>query len=473
VTVLPVSTDVLIVGAGPAGLTMAASLVQLGIECVVVDRKPDLAAGSKAAAVQPRTLEYLHRLGVAEPLIDDGIQGRGFTARDGDRVLLRASFDSLDSPYPYLLLIGQQQTEYRLEERLRALGGVVHRSVRMVAMVDDYPGTTVTVATADGSLRAIHARYVIGCDGVHSVVRQRAGIGFPGDAPEQVVAVADVEFDQWPPDDRDTTFFFSAHGLLLMSPLPKGQVRVVASVPGNTPEPSAHDFEQLISQRGSSSLAGLRLTRVVSAATYRVQQRIADRLSASNVFLAGDAAHTHSPAGGQGMNTGIQDAGNLAWKLHAVLSGRAAPRLLDTYAAERRPVAERLVAFTSQLMGLSMVSGRHQVELRNDAIAAVSQVPSAQEWLALQLSQLDVGYADRRSDDQLSAGHRMPPALCPIDNLNWAVVTPDDGRSAHPDGVTVIRSAKVSRDVFVRPDGYIAGDAMVSEVLHVGGSGAR
>jgi 2-polyprenyl-6-methoxyphenol hydroxylase-like FAD-dependent oxidoreductase len=470
VTLLPGSTDVLIVGAGPAGLAMAASLVQLGVDCVVIDRKPELATGSKAAAVQPRTLEYLHRLGVAASLIDDGIQGRGFTARDGDRVLLRASFDSLDSPYPYLLLIGQRQTEYRLEERLRALGGVVHRPVRMIAMVDDYPGTTVTVADADGSLRAIHARYVIGCDGVHSMVRQRAGVGFPGDAPEQVVAVADVEFDQWPPDDRDTTFFFSSRGLLIVSPLPKGQVRIVASVPGDTPELSGRDLEQFISQRGSSSLAGLPVTRVVSASTYRVQQRIADRLSASNVFLAGDAAHTHSPAGGQGMNTGIQDAGNLAWKLHAVLSGRAAPSLLETYSAERRPVAERLVAFTGQLMGLSMVSGREQVELRNDAIAAVSQVPNAQEWLALKLSQLDVGYADRRSDAELSAGHRAPPALCPVDDLKWAVVTPDDDRNAYPDGVVVIRSPKVPRPIFVRPDGYIASDAMVSEALHAGRS---
>jgi len=136
-------------------------------------------------------------------------------------------------------------------------------------------------------------------------------------------------------------------------------------------------------------------------------------------------------------------------------------------------VAERLIAFTGQLMGLSMVSGHDQVELRNDAIAAVSQVPNAQEWLALKLSQLDVGYADRRSDDELSAGHRVPPSLCPIDTLSWAVVTPDDDRSAYPDGVVVIRSPKVSGDIFVRPDGYVASDAMVSEVLHAGGVGVR
>jgi 2-polyprenyl-6-methoxyphenol hydroxylase-like FAD-dependent oxidoreductase len=433
---------------------------------LVIDRKPALAAGSKAAAVQPRTLEYLQRLGVAAPLIDDGIEGRGFAAQDGDRVLLRASYGSLNTPYPYLLLVGQQQTEYRLEERLRALGGVVHRSVRMIAMVDDFPGTTVTVATAGGELRAIQARYVIGCDGVHSAVRQRAGIGFPGDSPEQLVAVADVEFDRWPHDNCDTTFFFSARGMLLVSPLPLGQVRVVASVPANAAVPTADDVEELIAQRGSSALASLQVTRVVSAATYRAQQRVADRMSTSNVFLAGDAAHTHSPAGAQGMNTGIQDAANLAWKLHAVLTGGAAPALLDTYAAERLPVAQRLIAFTGQLGGLSMVSGPDQVALRNDAIAAVSQVSGAEHWLVQQLSQLDVGYADRRSDDEFSAGHRIPPALCPADDLNWSVVTPAEDRNDYPAGVSVIECAKVPRPLYVRPDGYVAGDALVSQVFH-------
>lgn len=465
-TLLPEQTDVLVVGAGPAGLTMAASLLQLGVDCVVIDRKPALATGSKAAAVQPRTLEYLHRLGVAAPLIDDGIQGCGFAAQDGDRLLLRASYESLDTPYPYLLLVGQQQTEYRLEERLRALGGVVHRSVRMIAMVDDFPGTTVTVATAGGELRVIQARYVIGCDGVHSVVRQRAGIGFPGDSPEQLVAVADVEFDHWPQDNCDTTFFLSARGMLLVSPLPNSQVRVVASVLANTPELTAGDVEQLIAQRGSSALARLRVARAVSTSTYRAQQRVADRMSTANVFLAGDAAHTHSPAGGQGMNTGIQDAANLAWKLHAVLTGAAAPSLLDSYTAERLLVAKRLIAFTSQLMSLSMVSGTHQVALRNDAIAAVSQVPNAEQWLVQQLSQLDVGYADRRSDDELSAGHRIPPTLCPIDDLNWAVATPEEGRGDYPPGVSVIHCPKVPRPVFVRPDGCIASDAIVAEMFH-------
>jgi 2-polyprenyl-6-methoxyphenol hydroxylase-like FAD-dependent oxidoreductase len=464
---LPDRTDVLVVGAGPAGLTMAVSLVQLGVDCVIIDRKPAVAAGSKAAAVQPRALEYLHRIGVAAPLVDDGIRGGGFTAKDGDRTLLRASYGSLDSPYPYLLLVSQQQTETRLEQRLQALGGVVHRSLRMLSMVDDFPGSTVTVADAEGGLRAIHARYVIGCDGVHSTVRQRAGIGFRGHAPEQLFALADVELERWPTEDPEATFYFSAHGLLLVSPLPGRQMRVVASVSDPNTNLSAGDVEQLLSMRGSS-LDSPRVRRVVAASTHQVQQRVAEQLSTSNIFLAGDAAHTHSPAGGQGMNTGIQDAGNLAWKLHAVLSGRATPGLLDTYSTERRPVAERVIAFTSQLTSLATLPDPDQVALRNDAIAAVAAVPNAQDWLARHLSQLDIAYSDRTYTDELSAGQRVPPDLCPADDLSWTVIAPDEDKIDHLDGVAIISSLPVPRPIFVRPDGYIASEAMISELFGIG-----
>ena len=465
---LPDRTDVLVVGAGPAGLTMAVSLVQLGVDCVVIDRKPAVAAGSKAAAVQPRTLEYLHRVGVAAPLIDDGIRGDGFTAKDADRTLLRASYGSLDSPYPYLLLVSQQQTETRLEQRLQALGAVVHRSVRMLSMVEDFPGSTVTVADAEGGLRAIHARYVIGCDGVHSTVRQRAAIGFPGHAPDQLFALADVELERWPSEDPEAIFYFSAHGLLLVSPLPGHQMRVVASVSDPDTNLTAGDVEQLLSMRGSAPLDSPRVRRVVAASIHQVQQRVAEQLSTSNIFLAGDAAHTHSPAGGQGMNTGIQDAGNLAWKLDAVLSGRATPSLLDTYSTERRPVAERVIAFTSQLTSLATLPDPDQVTLRNDAIAAVAAVPNVQDWLARHLSQLDIAYSERTYTDELSAGQRVPPDFCPANDLNWTVIAPDEDTIDRLEGVAIIRSLPVPRPIFVRPDGYIASEAMISELFGIG-----
>src|ERR1700758_2315442 len=210
-------TDVLIVGAGPAGLTLGVTLAQLGIKQVIIAPNPAVAPGSKAAAIQPRSLEYLDRIGLAERLIDDGLRGGGFAAVDGDRPLLRMSYEGIASPYPFLLLISQQQTEIRLEERLNDLGSRVLRGVRLLDMVDEFPGSAATLVAEDGSLHVITARFVVGCDGLHSTVRQRRGLNFPGDAPTNLFALADVVLDGEDIVGLDTTFSFSPHGMLIIS----------------------------------------------------------------------------------------------------------------------------------------------------------------------------------------------------------------------------------------------------------------
>ena len=227
---LPRRTDVLIVGAGPAGLTLAVTLAELGISHVIIDSKPAAAPGTKAAAIQPRTLEYLDRIGVADTLIGDGLRGGGFAILDRDRPLMRMSYESVASPFPFLLLIGQQQTEVRLAERLEALGGHVHRSASLLGLHDDFPGTAATIVDADGLVHAVTARYIAGCDGVHSTVRRLTGIEFPGDAPEALFALADIVVDipDGPEPDLDTTFSLSPHGMLITSALPGNQLRVVA-----------------------------------------------------------------------------------------------------------------------------------------------------------------------------------------------------------------------------------------------------
>lgn len=171
---LPMRTDVLIVGAGPAGLTLAASLAQLGVDHVLIDRNPIVQPGSKAAAVQPRTLEYLDRIGVAEDLVADGVRGRGFQVLDGSRTLMRLSYDTLDTPFSFLLFISQRATEEHLARRLVELGGTIFRGNRLLALQPDHPGVTATIAAPDGTLRAMTARYLVGCDGVFSTVRARA-----------------------------------------------------------------------------------------------------------------------------------------------------------------------------------------------------------------------------------------------------------------------------------------------------------
>ncbi|MFD6161002.1 FAD-dependent monooxygenase [Nocardia sp. NPDC060256] len=457
IPVLPTRTDVLIVGAGPAGLTLAASLRQFGVDHVVIDRNTAIQPGSKAAAVQPRTLEYLERIGVSERLVRAGLRGRGFRLHDRENTLLRACYDDLDTPYPYVLLISQQDTERQVAARLVELGGVVHRGHQFLGVTADFPGVTATVAGPDGVLRAISARYLIGCDGVHSAVRTAAGLDFPGTAPEQLFAIADVYLDGTPVTDEDTTFFLSPAGMLLVSPLAGGQHRIVAPVPGPA-TPTAADIERLLLDRGPRGSA-VRVAEVVTASTYRIQERVAERFRAGPIFLVGDAAHTHSPAGGQGMNTGIQDAGNLAWKLHAVLTGLAPADLLDSYHRERHPIAAGLVAFTGQFATLATVRDPVAGRLRNQVLAAAAATPGVTEWIAAKLAQLDLGYTQDSDHGAYRVGQRVSPTTVPPAGLHWVLAVPS-GIEPQPRtgyGEPVVRQVPgLDTALLVRPDGYLA-----------------
>ena len=373
-------TNVLVIGAGPSGLTLAASLVQQGVATTVVDRQAAGANTSRAAVVNARTLEVLDDLDVARRLVKEGIHAPRFTIRDGRRTLIPVDFSVLPTDYPYSLMVPQATTERLLLERLTELGGTVLRPKTLASLIQDADGVTATFD--DGEL--IRARYVVGADGMHSIVREQAGIGFEGGAYQESFTLADVRLrGEAPPDE--VILFWAKAGLTVVAPLPGDIYRIVAPVADAPEEPSAAFVQQLLDERGLGA-GRMVVTDVVWGSRFRIHHRVADTYRAGRLLLAGDAAHVHSPAGGQGMNLGIQDGVALAGALAAVLAG-ASDSVLDEYNATRRPIAHQVVEMTDRLTRLATLP-RAARPIRNTAIGLIGRVPSVQRALAMRLSGL-------------------------------------------------------------------------------------
>ena len=313
-------TDVLIVGAGPTGLTLAASLLARGIRATIVDRQNAGANTSRAAAVNARTLEVLEGLDVARRLVKEGIEAPLFSIRDGSKVLIPIDFSHLPTAYPYTLLVPQSTTERLLLDRVRELGGDVERPRVLTGVTQDSDGVTATFADGD----TIRARYVVGADGMHSTVREQAGIEFHGEPYDQSFVLADVRLTGEVPT-AEVVLFWDSAGLAVVAPLPDGSFRIVAPVDDAPEVPSVAFIQDILDSRGTGA-GRTTVTDLVWGSRFQVHHRVADTYRAGRILLAGDAAHVHSPAGGQGMNLGVQDAVALGDALAAVLSGGAGQR---------------------------------------------------------------------------------------------------------------------------------------------------
>ena len=383
---LPARTDVAIVGAGPTGLTLACRLAGEGIPFVLLDRLPQGANTSRAAVVHSRTLEVLERLDVTERLQAKGIVVPTFTVRDRDRVLARVPFDWLPTRYPHTLMIPQQSTESILLARLRELGGDVHRPCVMRTLSQRTDHVLLGVEAPDGATHTLTARYVVGADGMHSGVREAAGIGFSGGSYEESFVLADVHMS-WPLPDDEVALFFSPQGLVVVAPLPEGRHRIVATCDPAPETPDADFVQALLDTRGPVVNCG-RVGDVVWSSRFRLHHRVADRYRAGRVFVAGDAAHVHSPAGGQGMNTGIQDAMCLADALADVIAGRTGDSRLDAYETVRRHVAQRVVGFTDRMTRVATLHTPRRRRVRNAVLSRVAGIPAVRRRIAMTLSGL-------------------------------------------------------------------------------------
>ncbi|HEU0174220.1 MAG TPA: FAD-dependent oxidoreductase [Blastocatellia bacterium] len=372
--------DVLIVGAGPTGLTLATALAARGVRTTVVDRQVAGANTSRAAVVHARTLEVLEAIGVADRLASLGVHAPRFTIRDRDRILALVRFDNLPTRYPYTLMISQAVTEAVLLERLVELGGQVLRPRAVTDLAQD--DQCVTATLDDGA--QLRARYLVGADGMYSTIRERAGVRFPGGSYGESFSLADVRMTGAAPGD-EVILYFSPAGLVVVAPLPGGFHRIVATVDSAPEHPDVDYVQALLDARGPERERAI-VKEVVWGSRFRVHHRVVDSYRAGRVLLAGDAAHVHSPAGGQGMNTGIQDAMALAEALSAALaSGAEEP--LNAYGAIRRPIAKQVVALADRLTRLAIVGGRLR-PLRNTLLKFLACVPAFRRRLAWRLSGL-------------------------------------------------------------------------------------
>jgi len=376
--------EVVVVGAGPTGLTLGCALRQAGIDVLVVDGAAEGANSSRAAVVHARTLEVLEQLDVTPRLLAEGCVVPVFTVRTGRRVLARIDFGGLPTPYPFTLMLPQSRTEALLSGRLTELGGQVHRRCSVTAVRAGADGAEVSMTGPDGQSQQVRARYVVGADGMHSTVRGAAGIGFTGGRYPQSFVLADVRLDWSLPSD-EVQLFLAPAGLAVVAPLPGGHHRVVATADTAPDHADQPYLQTLLDHRGPGRA---QVREVVWYSRFRVHHRVANTYRVGPLLLAGDAAHVHSPAGGQGMNTGIQDAADLGVTLVQILRDRAAPTTLDSYSRRRRPVAQRIVTLTDRATRAATLSSPIARTARDAALTLAGRLPPIQQRLARQLAEL-------------------------------------------------------------------------------------
>ena len=381
------STDVLIVGAGPSGLALAATLARQRVDAVVIDRLPQPQDTSRAAAIHARTLEVLEAIGASDELVQAGLPTHLLSVRDRERVLLSVDFGNLHTRYPYVLMLAQQRTEAILTQRLEWFGGKVWRGHQATALRIEGDAAEVDITVTGQPLQTIRARHVVAADGMHSLIRQQAGIGFePGTYAESFV-LGDVRME-WPSGTSELQLFLAPAGLLVVGAFAAGHYRIIATLPDPPEQPGVDDLQAILDQRGPGG-ATPRITELAWSSRFRIHHGVAARYRAGPVLLVGDAAHVHSPAGGQGMNIGIQDACDLGNRLAAALQpGADAAAILDGYERARRPAATRVVALTDRLTRMATLQGHWRQALRNLAIETIGHLPGVPQKLAAQFAEL-------------------------------------------------------------------------------------
>ncbi len=374
--------SVLIAGAGPTGLTLAIELARFGIPVRIVDKAPERTTKSKALVVWTRTLELLERSGCAERFLTLGNPVTAASIFAGKKRVGRITFDDVVSPYPFALMIPQSETERILENHLNFLGVHVERGVALADFASIDSKVTATLVHPNDRREVHIAPYLVGCDGAHSFVRDRLGIDFAGDTMPSDWILADVHLTGVTTPASELDLIWHEDGVFALFPMAENRYRVIADVGlahagVPRPNPTLAEVQAIVDRRGPG---GIRVSDPKWLASFRINERKVAAYRFGRVFLAGDAAHIHSPAGGQGMNTGMQDAINLAWKLALVARDACAPEpLLASYSAERSAVGKQLLAATGTLTAVAVTKNPVARYFRNHAAEILFGLASARE----------------------------------------------------------------------------------------------
>lgn len=386
---------VLIVGAGPVGMTLAIALSRRGVAVRIVDKDVARTDKSKALVLWARTLEMLDIEGCTAPFVAAGLPAVGITIQEaGGKTLLHVPFTMTRSVYQFALMVPQSETERLLEEELNRLQISVERATELVSFAEEDTGLTASIRHADGRVEAFSASWIVGCDGAHSTVRHAIGATFEGDTLPSDFVLADVEVEG-NVARNEVTICWASDGIAAFFPIDGTRMRVIADCGPSTDSvrlaPTLEEVQAIVDQRGSP---GLRLHQPVWLSSFRINERKVREYRRGRVFLAGDAAHIHSPAGGQGMNTGMQDAFNLAWKLALVYHGRAAPGLLDSYSTERSAIGDQVLSNASNMTRVALLRNPLLQQIRRLAAHNLGRIPALQQHMVDQLSEVSLHYRD-------------------------------------------------------------------------------
>ncbi len=450
------TSDVVVVGAGPTGLMLAGELALGGVDVLLLEERIEAPNITRAFAVHARTLELLDARGMADELLTRGVPVYEIAPPGGVTMNLR----ELPTKFGMLLVVPQSGTEQVLQARVEELGVSVQRGAEVVGLTQDDDG--VTVQCADGN--TVRAKYVVGCDGAHSTVRRLVAIDFEGKQYETHILLADVALTRAP--QETLTGVTNERGAVLMIPFGDGWFRAIAWDRLREQAPLKEPVTLQEIRDSFHRIAGedFGMTDMRWSSRFLSERKQAERYRAGRVFIAGDAAHVHSPLGGQGMNTGIGDAMNLGWKLAEAVRGTGPDWLLDSYEGERHPVGASVLRLTDAFNQLVLGRTKAQRMVQTLAVGALTRVPAGRRFMAGRLSQMGISYPRASRGDHRMVGKPMPDVDCGGTRLyellrtgKFVMATTEDVDVDRSDVVHAVhRDAGLPAAVLVRPDSYVA-----------------